>query len=42
MRFLVGMAVGLALGAVLAAMLSGASGEALLATVRSRDSDDER
>lgn len=42
MRFLVGMAVGLALGAVLAAMLSGASGEALLATVRSRDSGNER
>ena len=38
MRFLVGLIVGLAFGAVLAAMLSGASGAALLATVRSRDS----
>ena len=38
MRFLVGLAVGLAFGAVLTAMLTGASGEALLATVRARDS----
>ena len=42
MRFLVGIVVGLALGTVLAAMLSGASGEALLATVRSRDSGSQR
>lgn len=42
MRFFVGLAVGLALGAVFAAMLSGASGEALLATMRSRDAGDAR
>jgi hypothetical protein len=42
MRFFVGLVVGLALGAVFAAMLSGASGEALLATMRSRDAGDAR
>ncbi len=42
MRFLVGIAIGLALGAVLAAMMSGASGEALLESMRSRNFGNKR
>ncbi|MCZ6544356.1 MAG: hypothetical protein O6913_01445 [Chloroflexi bacterium] len=35
MRFLIGLTFGLALGAVATALLTGASGEALLGSVRS-------
>lgn len=36
MRFVIGFALGAAFGAVLAAMLTGASGEALVASLRAR------
>jgi hypothetical protein len=36
MRFVIGFALGAAIGAVLAAMLTGASGEALVASIRAR------
>jgi len=40
MRFVIGFALGAAIGAVLAAMLTGASGEALLATIRTRSASE--